>query len=321
MKIECSPYLLEAQEPLNHRSSELARRGALLKVYFPDGLIGYADCHPWPEFGDRPLLDQLKLLGQGVYTPLMKCSLQMAHLDAEARAEKRHLLTGCQVPSSHYLISNLLQVSENQLKQLQEEGYTHLKLKLGRRLEEETKALIHLFSQFPFKLRLDFNEGLDEKQLIEFLNKIEPIRESIDFIEDPFPFDPIKWKHIQNTFQVALACDQYVSLALKYPGSAARLIVKPAIHPHGWIQELPSDQVVITSYLDHPLGQMSAAYIASQLKSNSNHPAGLLSHRSYKMNPFSQWLTWKGTHFSPSPGTGFGFDEELAQLNWRPLPG
>lgn len=321
MKIECSPYILEAKESLSHRSSELTRKGALLRIYFPDGLIGYTDCHPCPELGDKLLLDQLKLLNQGHYTPLIQCSLQMARLDAEARAESKHLLSDCKVPLSHYLIPNFLNWHESDFKQLLEDGHTHLKLKLGRHVEEEAKELVKTFSGLPFKLRLDFNEALGETRFTEFLKHIEPIKHSIDFIEDPFPFDPVKWKAIQEQFGVALACDRHVAVALNHPGSAARLIVKPAIHTQGWIQSLPADQVIITSYLDHPLGQVAAAYMAGQVKSHAIHPAGLLSHQSYKVNPFSQWLTWKGAHFEPSPGTGFGFDEELAQLSWRLLPG
>ena len=54
MKIDYSCYGWNLRVPLNSRSLSLKRYGALLQVSFDDCLLGYADCHPWPELGDAP---------------------------------------------------------------------------------------------------------------------------------------------------------------------------------------------------------------------------------------------------------------------------
>jgi O-succinylbenzoate synthase len=320
MKIEFSLYQLEAKSSLNSRSQLSVREGALLKVCYRNGLIGYADCHPWVELGDLPLKDQLNHLSRRQLTPITRCSLFFARLDAEARAQGISLLEDKAIPSSHFLISNLFACIDKDLEHLIQQGFTHVKIKLGRQLNQEIDYLLNLFDGSSLKLRFDFNESLTEESFKVFLKAIEKIKNQVDFIEDPFPFDPYSWQKIQSNNQISLACDRKMKVSLAWPEAAAILIFKPAIQLKDEVMEVIKDRkVIVTSYLDHPLGQLAAAYAASQLDSPLRNVHGLLSHHCYQINSFSHYLSWQGPQFSTPSGTGFGYDEQLNHLEWQTL--
>jgi O-succinylbenzoate synthase len=65
------------------------RQGALLKIVFADHLVGYADCHPWPELGDIPLAEQVALFSQGHFeTPHLKRALFLRGLMPKREARR-----------------------------------------------------------------------------------------------------------------------------------------------------------------------------------------------------------------------------------------
>jgi o-succinylbenzoate synthase len=299
VKIAFSPYELKGLK---------TRQGALLRIQFEDNLTGFADCHPWESLGDLPLHLQLDQLQQAQTTPLTARSLHFARLDAEARAKKVSLFDGLTIPPSHFLILDLLP-----LKQFPQ-GYRLFKIKLGQNLSDETKKLRTLLNHFDGQVRLDFNARLSRSTFEAFLEEMGQERQKIEFCEDPFPYKPEAWKEVQERYAISLACDHHSEAAIGAPESAAYLVIKPAIQ-----DEKPflksSQKLLITSYLDHPLGQATAAYIAATLPSGT--PCGLLSHYVYTENPFSRLLSSAGIQFPKLPGTGFGFDELLQQLTWQ----
>lgn len=319
MKIEYSPYILQALSPLNARMQSTEHEGALLKVTFHDGIMGYADCHPWPELGDCSLTKQLGLLSQKKTTPLLRCSLQFARLDGEAREQALSLLASKPLPNSHFLIVDLFAWTAQGIAELKEKGYSHIKIKLGRQLSQEINLLLKLFSGTSFKLRLDFNEKLSFEEFKAFLQAIAPLKSAIDFIEDPFPFHSAQWKWIQEEEGVALACDRQVASALQEPESASYFIFKPAIHSEELWKYAPAEKIIMTSYLDHPLGQIAATLQTSNIDPKCLQVHGLLSHHVYQPNQFSQPLSWEGPRFLAPSGTGFGYDNELEQLEWKAI--
>ncbi len=285
---------------LKAKTGGMVREGALLSV---EG--GYADCHPWVELGDLPLQEQLKRLADGQTTRLTERSLYFAGLDREARAKKRSLFDGLAIPPSHHLL----------LKITDEIPDTSLfKIKMGRELEEK-EQLKMLLEKFPCQVRLDFNARLTERAFEAFLEEMVPFLPFFDFIEDPFPFSEVAWQRLQEQYSVSLACDAGSERAIGKTKAAKVLILKPAVQAHAPFQNL-SQKLVVTSYLDHPLGQLSAAYIAAQLKVATG---GLCSHLVYQTNEFSEQLPQKGPFLTPPEGTGFGFDALLAKLPWKKL--
>lgn len=313
MKISHSFYELITKHPIQSKKTHTVRKGALLQVEFDDETVGYADCHPWEEFGDLPLPVQLDLLKDGKCTRLTARSLYFAKADAKARQSKSNLLSSHKIPMSHYLISQLEGAYLDDVKDAWEKGFTHFKIKLGNDLEQEERLLTEMMECWPkIKMRLDFNAKLNPQQLVAFLEKMNRFRKSIDYIEDPFPFNYSAWRKIQEGFQISLAADEYYREAYGHPEAAQVLIMKPAVHTLKPVDTL--QRLIITSYLDHPLGQVCAAYMASLA---CDEPCGLLSHHIYQPNSYSEMLMQKGPFLQATPGYGLGFDELLKKEKFR----
>jgi len=309
MNVSYATYELEAT------SSPLRREGALLKVVFDSGIMGYADCHPWPERGDFLLNEQLQKLAQGELTPLTHCALECAFLDGESRAKGKSLFTHRKIPRSHFLVTHLLDCTPEKVEKIVQQGYTHLKLKGKADIEHQAKRIRLLFSKTSLKLRLDLNESLTPQTFRHFLRSLEGLEQQIDFIEDPFPFNPSEWRAIQKEGWV-LASDRHVHHACHKPESAQILIIKPALQSFADWQQWTHQTRIVTSYLGHPVGQVTAAYIASEIDPLGSFVHGLLSHHVYRPNAFSRHLNGEGPGFILPSGTGCGFDQELDQLTW-----
>jgi len=320
MKISYAYYELFATHLLNSRSHATARKGALIRVILNSGAIGYADCHPWPELGDLPVDVQLEMLAKGVRTRLTKCAIELALVDATLRLKKGDKWNTDRCPKSHFLITDLMSCSSRDIEKLVHQGFTHVKIKAGRHIQQEAEMLLAIFRDVPLKLRIDVNEMLTDDQFYSFLNQIKGLKDQVDFIEDPFPYHPANWAAIQNAGW-KLACDRQADAAANQQESASILILKPAIQS---IFELPLNSAqtcLVTSYLGHPLGQVAAAYIAAIIDPACLSVHGLLSHHAYQQTSFSSLLNWNGPRFHFPLGTGFGFDQELEELDstWRSL--
>jgi o-succinylbenzoate synthase len=299
------------------------RNGALLRFEFADG-YGYADCHPWPEFGDLALDQQLKSLSSGKLTELLLRSLAFARLDREGRSVAKNLLSDLDVPRSHFLVTDLTSFSEARLNDLWSEGFRELKLKLGRDYEKEIPILNSLFTgSKSFNLRFDFNGLPNIDQFREFISKIDlNIFSQIEYIEDPIGNEAQEWFEIQDELGVTLARD-----LVNVESSEAHYFVrvaKPAIQDVFKLlnEEPPSVEMVVTSYMDHPFGQACAAYTAANLHEKIPDRCllpGLLHHHVYEPNSFSELLANHGPNFKAVEGTGFGFDQLLERQMWKAL--
>lgn len=324
MQISFSPYQLM---PLEGSLRNL-RNGALIKVVQNDGSFGYADCHPWPELGDDSLSDQLSLMKQGIFNSLTRQSIKFAEIDANARKEKFHLFNGLMTPKNHFQVSDLFFLSNPLLEKLAREGVNIIKIKLSGSDPTEIETIERFFRKLQsleIKLRLDFNGKLEQEQFIDFLNKSSKYLDIVDYFEDPFRYDPLSWQEVREEKQIKLACDRGSEQALNFPHSCDVLVVKPAIQEITpfLTSALKNRRLVLTSYLDHPIGQLSALYIASKI--HKEHPAilsecGFLTHHVYTQTLFSSSFKQKGSRLIPSKeGLGWGFDAYLEQLNWSRL--
>lgn len=255
------------------------RRGALIRLD-----SGFADVHPWPELGDAPLETQLFLLRSGKTTPLTQRSLRMALIDGGARERGVSVFEGRQIPLSHWPGSD------------PPPEFDTAKIKSIDRIPDRVR------------LRIDFNARLRPE---EFLMIAEGLpRDRIDFIEDPCPYDGATWSALREQTGLRLALDRFPA-----EEGVDVLVIKPAI------QEMTptKKEIVITSYMDHPLGQFGAAYVAAKNAKRVSARCGLFTHVLYERNAFSELIRSDGARLLPPEGTGIGFDALLERLPWKKL--
>ncbi|HWW62119.1 MAG TPA: hypothetical protein VN181_12185 [Thermoanaerobaculia bacterium] len=268
-------YSLTPRARLSTIARDGARDGALLRVG-----DGFADVHPWPELGDAPLDDQLRLLARGETTALTRCSLRFAALDAAARARGVSLFDGLVIPESHWPGAD------------PPPSFDTAKIKGIAKLPPKVR------------IRIDFNASLTAD---EFL-RLELPRERIDFVEDPCPYDPRVWNELRVRTGLRLALDRGVAT-----DGVDVLVCKPAVQ-----ESVPTGrEVVVTSYMDHPVGQFFAAWVASTHDVSAR--CGLMTHVLYEKDEFIERVRVEGARLLPPDGTGIGFDDLLERLPWKAL--
>lgn len=186
---------------------------------------------------------------------------------------KRDLFDGLTIPRSHWPGSD------------PPEGFDVAKVKMPGSLPARVR------------LRLDFNaNGGAFARLAPSLP-----RERIDFIEDPCPYDAATWRAIRDRgFRLAL--DRQLATE-----GVDVLVVKPAV------QDVPDVgiPIIITSYMDHPIGQLHAAYVAA----NSKETCGLVTHVLYEDDPFIERMKISADARLIPPD----FTDLLEALPWKRL--
>ena len=318
MKIWYSPYTLKALSTLNSRSAAADRKGALLKIEFSEGLTGYSDLHPHTELGDRELSEQLDCLSRDESTVLINRSLHWALIDAHARKKGESLFRGRSLPKTHAIATDVIQLEADHLDKLNDLGYSFLKVKMGRDLPDETLKILELSQHLGgMKLRLDFNESLDQRVFRDWWKQVHPaLQAHVDYIEDPFPYSGEKW----GESGAPLALDRSLSLENLKSFDGSVVIFKPAVSDTHWLNNI-NHRVVFSTYMDHPLGEMSAIFAAAQHYNDvgKEQVGGLRTWHLFDSNEFSESLQGDGPELRVAEGTGLGFDEQLKAQNWKPL--
>lgn len=294
---------------LKPRSPRLAtRRGALLKVEWAVGQIGYSDLHPWPEFGEAPLDAHLEALSSMAFTRLSEISLEFNYIDREFRLMKRNAFLGLIIPRSHRLVADIYDVKGEDVKAWEKAGYSHVKVKMGSNLTEETRHWADLAKNGSLLWRLDFGGRISAEDFTAWWSDLEaPIKKKLDFIEDPIPGGKLP-------FDGPWANDWH-----KIERAKVR-VIKPAREN---VDEVGSfNRVVFTHGLDHAFGQACAAWTAGRFY--SAHPrltdvCGLTDSEVYEEDEFSKAWKASGPRLKPTTGLGFGFDEQLESAKWERL--
>ncbi|HEX2833451.1 MAG TPA: hypothetical protein VHW00_10570 [Thermoanaerobaculia bacterium] len=282
MRLWVHRYTLMPKRRLSGVAREGAREGALLRAD-----DGFADLHPWPELGDAPLDQQLALLARGETTPLTRASLHLAGLDGDARRRGVSLFEGLTIPSSHWPGND------------PHPAFDTIKIKGVMDVPDHVRV------------RIDFNATLTPQ---EFLRIAETLpKERIDFIEDPCPYDETVWQELEMRSGLTLAYDHPPAANANRQPATRVLIHKPAIHEHWPVHQ----NIVVTSYMDHAIGQFGAAYIAATHETNAR--CGLFTHVLYEPDAFLERISADGARLLPPNGTGIGFDDLLEQLSWTSI--
>jgi O-succinylbenzoate synthase len=224
MRLWTYRYHLMPRRRLSGVAAEGAREGALLRVR-----NGFADLHPWPELGDLPLDAQLSMLARGETTAQSRASLELARIDGEARARGVSLFEGLTIPDSHWPGND------------PPEGFDTVKIKGVVAVPEDVR------------IRIDFNATLTVAEFLEVAETLPKGR--IDFIEDPCAYDEVTWRQLREATGLRLALDRFEGT-----DGFDVLVHKPALRAEWPVTER---EIVVTSYMDHPLGQFGAAYVAA----------------------------------------------------------
>lgn len=275
-------YSLKPRRALSPIAGARPRQGALLR----DG-HGFADIHPWPELGDAPLDRQLQMLARGETTPLTRRSLEMARLDGAARASGVSLFDGRAIPASHWPGAD------------PPPEFDTVKLKGIETIPPRVR------------LRIDFNRSLTPEAFLMIAEGLPA--ERVDFIEDPCEYDASVWAALRQQTGMRLALDRPSEHGGSMPSSSVDvLVVKPAV------EDVPQDEreIVITSNMDHPVGQFGAAYFAAKFGARR---CGLFTHVLFEPDEFIERIRADGARLLAPEGTGIGFDDLLERLPWKKL--
>ncbi len=304
VEIYHSPYHLTPKNTLNSKVTTAPRNGALLRFHFADGAVGYADCHPWAELGDEPLDQQLKLLSQGQFTPLTHKCVQFAKENTIFQKYSKIFSIKTRPLLNHFIVPYEILTKED-IPALKRKGFQFIKLKFGINIEKEIQFVHDFYSlldEHKIKLRLDFNSSLSSDKADDFFSVLKGQLNIFDFVEDPCPFHSQAWLYLQAKHGVSLALDrknEEIYLALQDLNHEIHqcfkvLIVKPALEDLNFLFTTDTTQrVVFTSYMDHPLGQLSALSEAQryyeQFPQKQEH-CGFLTHSLYAENKYSRLL-------------------------------
>ena len=317
MKIWTHHYTLQpGSDPA--RAARSPRHGALLRVEFDDETIGHADLHPWKEFGHAPLTDHMASLGTDQPTPLANLAVRHARTDAAARRAGLSLFDGLPEVRSHALFTDWIDAPRNALEQCVAEGYTAVKLKIGRDPQREAEAL-NALADLPLRWRLDANTS-DGIEL--FLAALTPaVRANIEFLEDPMPYESSAWCGLSEHETIPLALDwELPATPPPWPGAQV-LVIKPAAQdafPLALAAAHAGMEIVVTHSMDHPLGQSVALWTAMRLRQRHGDivlDGGLQVGGLYAPDEFCAQIC--GPQTVPPAGMGFGFDKLLEQLPWK----
>lgn len=303
------------------------REGALLRA---NG--GYADLCPLSEFGDESLDTALNSIVTGEPNELLLRALNFTVPDSHYRSEGKSALAGLPPHENHALLPILSNYTSESLctavAGLWERGFRVFKIKIAHGdLEQEAQLLNTLVANASdsLLLRLDPNARFTPESCRQFLDRLTPeTRAQIEFIEDPTPFAPSFWRTLYKDYGIPLAADFEVPpYQEKEPSYQVRILkpVRDSLAPLPHTNHV--EKIVITSALDHPMGQMQSLFamgILSRSLSQTVSPVcGIASHLVYEENPFSAQLRMDGSRLIPPLGTGWGFDDLLEALPWTDL--
>ncbi len=304
------------------------RRGALIKVTWPDKLTGYSDLLPWTDLGDEPLVSQLKNLQKGKMSSMVEQSIWLARRDAQARKERRNLMKGLPRVRNSFLIQDPAAVSDAELGEARRLGFMSVKIKCGKNLDVEMNLIDKILRMGSVGLRLDFNSRMTLKDFTEFHQRIPvAFQNRIEYVEDPFPFAADSWREASKAATLALDLE-YSKVnwqTLKSPAPFKVLVIKPARMDLATALDAVNKfglKMSVTSNLDHPVGVMHAAAVASEMKKiypNILLDCGCFTHLEYQEDEFSALLPEAGPMTAEVPGFGVGFDELLEKQKWTPV--
>jgi o-succinylbenzoate synthase len=215
LQLTYSPYTLKLKKPFFTARTEIKERnGFILRLTDPDGFEGIGDCCPFPEFGSESIEDVKNILSDfklkvkidetEIEKSINSCLTNYKKLPALRHGlEQAFINIICN--KNKTTIDNLLNLklkkqvnvnaavsflnpedSVNAVRNLNEKGFTTIKLKIGRSDFEEDFSIIKLIRETfgdNIKLRIDSNGNWKLEEAIINLKALEKF--DIEYAEQP----------------------------------------------------------------------------------------------------------------------------------------
>jgi len=308
-------YALRPTQAPNRLSSKALREGALLRVYFPHlKSFGHADLFVWPELGDATLPQELKAL-KDVPFRAGAAALAWAQYEARAVAQGLSLYDATRTIPSHQTLTGRDEVAA-----------TAAKLKISAADVRQWKEVEAYCLRHPgVRWRFDFNalfEHFEDAQ--KFWQKVSPeLKARTDFLED---LTGPALMHSEELHQ--LVAPTRLALDRGLPEIEDLLwVIKPTTFAPDYlfdeVRAFPG-QVVLTSNMDHPLGQLQALHFAQRLHKVAPKQifgTGLCTQDVYETHAASHWLETRDQALRPTVSSPIGWPVhlELEKLSWSTL--
>jgi len=271
------PYCLALRLPWQSSQGSLnARHGRLRRLVTDDGLTGWGDCAPLPEFG----IDEAAATAFAEESATLDLAAQRAGLPLNAWLSGRASVASVAVNASFGPIST---VDRNSLAQAAAAGFTVAKLKVGvAPVDDEIAALQRLAATLPstLRLRLDANRAWPLATARRFVAACAGL--PIDGLEEPLADpDPASFASLQAAAAFPLAIDESTHLLdaafFRHP-PVRRLVLKPA--RHGGLlastelalrARASGLEVIVTSALESACGIAILAHLAAAVAPDAVH--------------------------------------------------
>lgn len=325
MKIYQSPYVLIPKDRMNAVQQKAQYAGTLIKIYNPETQqSGYSDLFPLEFLNDKKLDFHFTSLKEGQPSQLMQVSLLRAFNDLEARQKGASLFKQYRV-KSNYLVSDIKKNSTESISDAMNKGFDRFKIKCDQDVLGLAKILNSIKWGSSF-LRLDFNSSADLESIEKLLSALsDSVRQRIEYIEDPFPWNETTWKILNK--QIPLAIDQDLNLEnIKSIDAFSYAIIKPARFSDADIDQIIDSskiKFILTSSMDHQVGILHAIACHSRLSvkyPNRIHPiGGFLTQSFYSVFPMLGAVIIDGPELIMPNEIGIGLGEELSGLTWTEL--
>lgn len=300
--------------------------GALLRVWFDETVFGISELMPWTSLGDPSLETLIGELRAGRFElRLIDRALAMARIEADARKKQEPLFA---VPvENHFLAMGQGPLAPGDWLDIRRRGFSAVKIKISK--ATELSAMLAMAPSWigNLRLRLDMNAKAGADELLVELDRLPIlVRDRIDFIEDPIPFDSAAWREFSRRSGIRLMLDREgAELSVDEKIECFRSgVVGGFVHKPGWSTDdealalaKAGAPVVVTSLLGHPVGQLHAARVASLLPPSLGAPTvhGCFSHIAYDQGVEFKYLQTAGPKILPMLWPA----EALMKVKWEGL--
>lgn len=271
------PYHLPFKRPWQTARGLLSEReGALLRLTTADGLTGWGDAAPLPEFGISEALAR-------------DFAEECALLDLAAQRAGVNLATwlsgepSCENLTVNAVLGNIFSLAEHEIANAITAGFTTLKLKVGLRpVADEIRQLQYLSSQLPagIRWRLDANAVWSLSDAQAFIKACQNL--PVEGLEEPLRQpEQQQLAALQAEANFPLAIDESVHLLDQhfwYAPPVRRLVIKPA-RCGGLLASVQLAlraraaglEVIITSSLESACGLSACVHLAAAVAPMATH--------------------------------------------------